>query len=305
MLPAPSITLKLFKPKKSHAHPPTSGQQPRACARVHNSMDPQPQLKQGGPVSPKDGGTINPMFHPWETPILFSPLIKNTASGSLGQSFGVLPFGHNPTNHNHTNHNHIHIHNHNHNHNHNHINQDPLHDEDLGASDDFLHFKFDSDGEDEEEEMGQLYNNRFAIRLQQMGYPIGLCYQAVEKFGSNLEACLRWLANPLNSSIDSNNNNTWGNNTLDLLSSWSSSAAHNEDGLKEYEYTHNVKNTTKITPNTPIRTSTGLLGLPLNSSFHFSPSSGINNPSDTNIDPEFYDLSKKVCCYSIMHHKQK
>jgi hypothetical protein len=214
------------------------------------------------------------MFHPWETPILFSPLIPKTSQvqGSLeGKSFGVFPLGHS---------------------------QDPFHDEDPGASDDILHFKFDSDGEEEEEEMGELYNNnQLATRLHQMGYSMSLCYQAIEKYGSNMEASLRWLSNPLNSSMESSNpwsTSLMGSGPSDLLSSWYSSAAHSEDGLKEYAYTHNVKNT-KITPNNSTRSSSSL-GIPLSNSFHFSPSSSINNPMvDTTTDPEFYyDLSKKV-----------
>lgn len=195
------------------------------------------------------------------------------------QSFGVLPLGQT-----------------------HHI--DPF-DEDAGGSEDILHFNFDSDAEEEEEEIGVLYNNQLATRLNQMGYPIGLCRQAVEKYGNNMEASLRWLSTLLNSSSDSSN--PWSSssnthNTLadsgssDILASWSSSAIPGEDGLKEYTYTHNVKNTTKITTNTnsAARSSSGL-GNQLNTSLYFSPFSSINNPMDTNTpDPEFYDLSKKV-----------
>ncbi len=226
--------------------------------------------------------------------------------------------------------------------------QDQALDEDIGTNDELpiLDFMFD-DNDDEEDHIttkatsattNQLYSsNKSSLvnRLHHEGYPVGLCIQAVERFGSNTASALHWLSNnsiSINPALSHSSNNWDFSSKHSIpsapLSSSSSSISslsvynnNNEDGPNEYfTYTSNVKNKTSIVPapitnTSPVNnfnnslSSLNTINLlnslnPINS---LNPFNSLNNSGtftplsavESSFNPlpiDFYDLSKKVSC---------
>lgn len=181
-----------------------------------------------------------------------------------------------------------------------------IHDDDIGILDGLapFRFEFDSDGEEEDtkETSENLNQPALSSRLQQLGYPSSLCYQAVNKHGNNMDAALRWLSSCAPSPLRGSNSGLWAtpSNSSSPLSLSSSTVTPQEEVQQEYfTYTHNVKNNNKqlnSSLNNLSSSSSRVSPLPhsLTSMLPFSPSASINNPADEILAPDYYDLSKKV-----------